>query len=240
MTGPQTRGRWGLIIWVTSLVLLTLTAVVVRFSDDHRGQEEAPGSGSGASSAQAASTDAAEPAPAVNREAASPSGFARDEDGAAAAAVEHVAAGQKWLYLSDDELVSAVADIAAPDAVDDLSEDIVDDVRLAREELSASPGRVWWFVHPLAWQVDRFSEDAATVSVWVVTILSAVDVTAPQAEWMTVTVDLEWVDGGWRLREMVDRPGPTPMTNPSDRPWESQRFDDHLEDFTRLDEGGSA
>ena len=49
---------------------------------------------------------------------------------------------------------------------------------------------------------------------WTVTVLSAEDVAAPQSEWITVTIDLAWVDGDWRVDAVRDTPGPTPMSGP--------------------------
>jgi hypothetical protein len=162
-------------------------------------------------------------------------GFSRDESGAVAAAVEYATAPQRWLYFSDDEIRVAVAEIATPMAAPRMADEIVLDVSTAREQLDASPGRVWWLVRPLAWRVDRFVADEARVSVWVVTILSAAEVAAPQAEYGTVTIDLAWVDGNWRVDAVRDTPGPTPMTGPHDQPWDAVPFDEALDGFTRMD-----
>jgi hypothetical protein len=168
--------------------------------------------------------------------AALPGGFARDEDGAVAAAIAYTAASQGWLYLDDDEVAAAVAAIAAPQAIERLTREVLADVQTARRELAVSPGRVWWLVHPLAWKVRSYTRSAASVALWTVTVLSAADVAVPQAEWMTVTVDLVWTDVGWRVEAVGDRPGPTPMTGPRDDPWEAEPFDDALAGFTRLGE----
>jgi hypothetical protein len=162
-------------------------------------------------------------------------GFSRDEAGAVAAAVSYAAAPQRWLYFSDEEIRAAVAEIATPVATPRMADEVVLDVSNAREQLDASPGRVWWIVRPLAWRVDRFVADEARVSVWVVTILSAAEVAAPQAEYGTVTIDVAWVDGDWRVDAVRDTPGPTPMTGPHDQPWDAVPFDEALDGFTRMD-----
>jgi hypothetical protein len=94
---------------------------------------------------------------------------------------------------------------------------------------------VWWLVRPLAWHVDAQSADRATVSVWVMTILSAEKVAAPQTDFATVTVDVAWIDNGWRVDEVRDTPGPTPMTGSGDQPWDAGPFDRALAGFTRMD-----
>lgn len=160
---------------------------------------------------------------------------ARDEAGAVEAAVRYTAAPQGWLYLTDDEITAAVTEIATPQAASSLAADTVEEVRIARDELAAASGPVWWFVHPLAWRAESYSEGGASVAVWTVTVLSAAGVALPQTEWMTVTVDLAWIDDGWLVDTVRDRPGPTPMTGPQDDPWDAEPFDDALEGFTRID-----
>lgn len=163
-----------------------------------------------------------------------PVGFSHDEDGAAQAAIAYSAVSQGWLYLTDDEIRAAVVEVATPAAAPRLAEDVVADVSVARGRLGASAGRVWWLVRPLAWDVESYASDEARVSVWTVTVLSAAGVAAPQTEWMTVAVDLAWVDGGWRVDAVRSAPGPTPMTGPNDRPWDAEPFDHALSGFTRI------
>lgn len=162
-------------------------------------------------------------------------GFGQDEDGAVAAAVSYATAAQRWLYFTDEEIRAAIDQIATPMASARLEAEVVRDVSLARDQLGASSGRVWWLVRPLAWRVDDFRSNQARVSVWTLTILSASEVAAPQAEYLTVVLDLAWVDGDWRVDAVRDSPGPTPMTGPQDQPWDAEPFDESLAGFTRMD-----
>ena len=169
-------------------------------------------------------------------EAESPSRERRpDQASAAAAAVSYATVSQRWLYFTDAQITDAVEAIAAPEAVDELAADTIAEVTAARTALSGSPGPVWWLVRPMAWKVEALRADEATVEVWTVTVLSAEEVAAPQTEWVTVTVDLEWIDGIWKLDALRDTPGPTPMPGPGDAPWDAIPFDDALEGFTRID-----
>jgi hypothetical protein len=163
-------------------------------------------------------------------------GFGRDESGAVAAALAYSAASQRWLYMGEREVAEAVAQIAAPRSVDDLVAEVVEETGTAQDELAKSNGPVWWWVDPLAWRVEAYSNARASVAVWTVTVLSAQGVAVPQAEWMTVTVDLEWVEGDWRITAIRDRPGPTPIASPRDEPWDAVPFAEALEGFTRMGE----
>ena len=71
---------------------------------------------------------------------------------------------------------------------------------------------------------------------WVVTILSAADVAMPQSEWRTVTLELRWERGDWRVDGITDVAGPTPMVGPRDRPWAPEPFADALAGFVRVGE----
>jgi hypothetical protein len=163
-------------------------------------------------------------------------GLGRDEGSAVAAALAYSASSQRWLYLGEREVAEAVAQIAAPQSVDDLVAEVVEETGTVQEELAKSEGPVWWWVDPLAWRVEAYSDARASVAVWAVTVLSAQGVAVPQSEWMTVTVDLEWVEGDWRITAIGDRPGPTPIASPRDEPWDAVPFTEALEGFTRLGE----
>lgn len=164
-----------------------------------------------------------------------PVGFASNKAGAISAAVTYSTAAQRWLYFTDDEIKAAIAEIATPAAAERLADDVVADVSMARGQLGQSEGRIWWLVRPLAWRVDDYRDTEARVSVWTVTILSAAGVAAPQSEFLTVTLDLSWVDGDWRVDGVRDTPGPTPITGPKDQPWDAEPFDHALDGFTRMD-----
>ncbi|HTO01240.1 MAG TPA: hypothetical protein VL068_11250 [Microthrixaceae bacterium] len=163
-------------------------------------------------------------------------GFSADESGAVGAAIAYATASQRWLYFTDDAIEAAVAEIATPVASPRIATDVVSDVSMVREQLAQAQGPIWWIVRPLAWRVEQFSETDARVSVWTVTILSAAGVAVPQSEFLTVTLDLAWVQGNWRVDGVRDTPGPTPITGPQDQPWDAEPFDQALDGFTRIGE----
>ena len=164
-----------------------------------------------------------------------PVGFTHSEAGARAAAMAYATASQRWLYMTDAEIAEAVAVIATPEAAPGLASEVVSEVSIARDALSVSPGRVWWLVRPLATRIQDYAPDHTRVSVWTITILSAADVAVPQADWLTVTVDLAWSDGDWRVTAVDDEVGPTPTAGVRDEPWSPERFDEALTGFERVD-----
>lgn len=150
------------------------------------------------------------------------------------AAIEYATASQRWLYLTDEQIDDAVRSIAVSSAGDRLSAETVAELSVARDALAQSTGPVWWFVRPLAVRAEVVGDERAEVSVWVVTVLSAADVAVPQADWMTL--DLELVRDGdrWLLESITDTPGPTPVSGVRDDPWQPEPFDDALAGFERI------
>lgn len=172
--------------------------------------------------------------PAADRRSAGAADSDGDREGAVAAALDLAAAAQDWLYLSDEDLETAVRAVAAPTSTDRLVEQTIAEVGLARDALARSPGRVWWVVSPLASRVDTFTPGRAQVSVWTVSVLSAADVAMPQSDWTTTVFDLEWDGIRWRLISTFDTPGPTPQIGGRDEAWEPEPFDDSLSGFIRV------
>lgn len=226
MASTASRPRRGVLIVLAAVVtMLVLGAVVGRF-----------GASSEADSMARDETVANPTEPGrTEGDPGGPRGFAQNRNGAEAAAIAYATAPQQWLYLSDDEIERAVHRMASQAVANDLAQSVVADVAEARAELGESPGRVWWLVRPLASRVESADRAEARVSVWVVTVLSAEGVAAPQAEWITVTVDLVWRGSDWKVDAVRDVPGPTPMIGPGDRPWDAEPFDHFLEDFVRMD-----
>lgn len=234
MTRPNNPpSRRTAIIAAVVVVALVAGILLLRFSSDSPTGSDHSGTPS--------ATEAPRPTVAVGvagpagDAAGVPVGFSADEPGAVAAAVAYATASQRWLYFTDEEIEAAIAAIATPVAAPRLAEDVVADVSMAREQLAQSSGRIWWLVRPLAWRVDDYRDTEARVSVWTVTILSAAGIAAPQSEFLTVTLDLAWVDGDWRVDGVRDTPGPTPVTGPHDQPWDAEPFDRTLDGFTRMD-----
>jgi len=159
---------------------------------------------------------------------------AHTKDGSIAVALDLAVGPQAWMYLSDADLEVSVRAVASAASADRLVTEIVGEVRVARDALARSRGRIWWLVRPLAWRVDSFSPQRVQVSVWTVSVLSAADVAMPQSDWVTTTFDLAWEGSAWRLVATRDTPGPTPRLGGRDTAWEPEPFDDALAGFQRV------
>jgi hypothetical protein len=68
----------------------------------------------------------------------------------------------------------------------------------------------------IAARVDAFSGDRARVRLWRVAVLSRDGMTSPGAQWATVTYDLVWEQGGWKIWSETVVPGPDPASTATD------------------------
>lgn len=235
-TGSRTPSPYARAAVVVGVVMVIVAVLGIVLSRQDRGSVPADSNPSASSRAGEEDEPAAVTPNGPSSEAPGiPAGFSADEPGAVAAAVAYATASQRWLYLSDDQIAAAVTAIATTDAAPVLTDEVVADVSMARDQLAASSGPVWWLVRPLAWRIEGFHTSGARVSVWTMSILSAAGVAVPQSEFSTVTLDLVWADGDWRVDAVRDTAGPTPVTGPKDQPWEAEPFDDRLDGFTRID-----
>lgn len=236
--------RRALVGGIAAVTLLAIGALLVRLNGDDETNAPLPSATTPTTTPVTGGSQRPPAAPSAGVavgpnavKAGMPVGFAGTEDGAIAAAATYAAASQRWLYFTDDEIAAAVAALATPAAAERLTVEVTSEIALARDELARSSGRVWWLVRPMATRVEFATAATARVSVWTVTVLSAAGVAVPQTEWLTVTVDLAWQDGDWRVDGVRSTPGPTPMLSPKDDPWTSDRFDTGLDGFTRIDTG---
>ena len=165
-----------------------------------------------------------------------PAGFARNRDGAQAAAIAYTATlSQRLLYLEPAAAEAAVRAIAASASVDTITRDVLAGLQAVREPLASGTGATWWVVEPLAAKVEAHTTDRARISVWMVRVLSRPGVVVPQSSWVTETVELVWEDGDWRLWSDESTPGPTPVLDGSDLPASAAELDVDLTGFELLD-----
>jgi hypothetical protein len=163
-------------------------------------------------------------------------GVTRDEAGAVAAAVSYATAPQSWLYLADEDVQAGVEEIVVPEARDELTGEIVQEVGLLRTELAKASGTVWFVVSPLATRVDDYDDESggAVVRVWSVRVLSAEGVAVPQSGWQTTTFRLRWHADDWKIAETHDVDGPVPQLEVGLQPWTAHYLGAELDGFVRL------
>lgn len=162
-----------------------------------------------------------------------PTGFARSQAGAIAAASTYVRQGQRIFNLPADARTAALLAVASRAA----STAYLAQVSAQLAELDGiaarGHGHLIWDVSVLATRADAYTSQRARVSVWRVGVLSVGGLTSPLSEWTIVDYELVWERSDWRIWSETQTPGPTPMGHPDAHPSNPGQFDAALAGFTR-------
>lgn len=152
-----------------------------------------------------------------------PTGYAHDEQGAQSAASNYsVALGSAEMFTSSarSEIVRTVyAPAAATARQGDLDQVYSDKGFLSRiglrEDGTAPQGMTFISrVIPVGTRVDSYADDRATVSVWYSSLFGMAYEGSenPVTEaWYTNSLDLQWVDGDWKVTDFSQKDGPVPV-----------------------------
>lgn len=181
---------------------------------------------------RAAADRAAEAVGPTGERAGMPIGFAHTEDGARAAGVAYVLAGQRLLALPPTRVGDAIRAITASASADAQVADTDQQLRRLREVLAEGTGPIRYLQAVLATRVDAYTPERARISVWNVGVLSRSGAAQPQAGWNVSTFELVWERGDWRIWSETITPGPAPALNAGAAPASHEQLDRALNGFT--------
>jgi hypothetical protein len=162
-----------------------------------------------------------------------PTGFARDQPGAIAAATTYVRQGQHLLDLPPSDRVPALQAITSHDGAAGYLAQVSAQLAELDGIQAHGQGHLTWDVSVLATRVDAYTAERARVSIWRVGVLSVIGLTAPIAEWTTVDDELVWEHGDWKVWAETQTPGPIPAGHPDERPSTPNQLHAELAGFTR-------
>lgn len=135
-----------------------------------------------------------------------PVGYSQTEMGAVEAATNFTRV-MASVPEDSDAYLAAAATMAAPSYRADAR-------RLAENGLEFLRGRYGaggrFTFAPLRYRVLSYTDTAAKVSVWGVTIASGPKIEGIEESWLTATLELTWVSDDWRLAGQTSETGPTP------------------------------
>ena len=142
-----------------------------------------------------------------------PIGWSRDATGARAAAASAVSLTGDLAragFITRSDMIRVLASRRYGPTLADLSaaqlDAFIDD--LAGEGLT--PAQLLLQELPLTALVESASAGTATVQVWALLVAGGERLGSPRQLWRTVTVELVWEDGDWKVDGWTVRPGPTP------------------------------
>lgn len=222
---PQRSSRN--LVTVVGVVVLLIAAIAFANRGGSPSDSAGPGGvgGQGGGTPHGARSQPTAPTgtkPVDGKNAGIPTGYARTDQGAQSAAANYaVALGSDGMF-DTARRHTIVATIHAPEVADRLQADLdrayspgfLTNVGL-NEDGSVPDG--YTFVSrtvPVGTRVTDFSSNAATVEVWSTGLvgLAGEGSTKPVSQtWFTITEQLVWVDGDWKIERSSQKEGPAPV-----------------------------
>ncbi|MFC9846109.1 hypothetical protein ACFWFF_30820 [Streptomyces sp. NPDC060223] len=218
--GGARRGRSSSRSLITVVGVVVLLIAAIAFAN--RGDDGSSSEAGGTDNAQTSPTAASGERPVESKESGIPSGFAHSAVGAESAAANYaVALGSADMFnkARRDQILAAVitpSKVAEFQASLDqaYTPQLNQNVGL-NEDGSAPQGSTFVSrTSPLGTKVTKSSSDTATVEVWCSGLLGLTGENSTNpvtSTWFTITAQLEWTGGDWKIVTHSQKEGPAPV-----------------------------
>jgi hypothetical protein len=146
-----------------------------------------------------------------------PVGWRHDRAGAAAAAAGYVAAAGRLATAGPISRTDGIRAMATATTATAQVNAVEGALNAIAAKLGGPTEATLWVDAPVTVTVTAYTDTAATVRVWGVSIIGAAapDASGPQSVWRTSTVELVWESEDWKTRSIMAAPGPTPVGSPA-------------------------
>ncbi|MET8058811.1 hypothetical protein ACWECC_25545 [Streptomyces microflavus] len=210
------------LVTITGVVVLLIAAIAFAnrggTSDDNNASPRTKNPGTAGS----APTSATGTKPVQGKNGTIASGFAHDEQGAQSAAANYsVALGSAEMFIAESRrsIIEATHDPAVtPELQNSLdtaySPAFYKNVGLNDDGTTPTGLTFVSRTVPVGTKVVKMETDAATVEVWCTGLvgLAGQGSTKPVTEtWFTISQELKWIDGDWKISSSSQAEGPTPV-----------------------------
>lgn len=197
---------------VAAAAVLVIAVVVLRIATASDNADEVP---QPVATAATARTEVSAPiGPLRVDDVGVPHGWRHDREGALAAALTAVRLtgpiARAGFITRADMIASITTEHFGPQLAA-ASAGQLDDMTIELGAASVAPGDVLWSEIPLTATVTATNDEVARVSVWAVLVVAVPEIGAPRQMWRTVTIDLAWEAGDWKIDGWTAVPGPTPL-----------------------------
>ncbi|MDN3028820.1 hypothetical protein [Streptomyces sp. S.PB5] len=211
--GPRPRGRSSSRSLVTVVGVVVLLIAAIAFAN--RGGDDSS-SGNGGEDKPEVATTAASGTKAVQ------SGFAHDEQGSQSAAANYAATLVSADILKPTQRAEIVRQVFVADKQAELTAKF--DKAYSKEFLSsigldangnATGGQTYVSrTVPIGTKVTSYSNTAATAEVWCTGLYGTAGDSSTNpvtSDWFTMTLQLRWTDGDWKVDSFSQKDGPAPV-----------------------------
>jgi hypothetical protein len=206
------------LITVVGVVVLLIAAIAFANQgggDDNSSTTDAKGTGT-------APTAATGVRPVTGKNGEIPSGFAKDEQGAQSAAANYAVALVSAEILKPDRRREIVRQLFVTAKVGELEarlDQAYNKEFLGKIGLDANgkaPAGLTYVSRtaPVGTKVTEYTNTSATVEVWCTGVFGTAGVSSTNPvtnDWFTMTLKLQWADGGWKVESFSQKDGPAPV-----------------------------
>ncbi|GHE57337.1 hypothetical protein GCM10018785_28140 [Streptomyces longispororuber] len=228
------------LVTVVGVVVLLIAAIAFA-NRDESSSEGGRGGGADGKGTEAAPTAPTGEKPVSGKNGGIPSGFAKSEQGVQSAAANYaVALGSAEMFdkAKRDDILKA---IMAPSSVAEFTAqldkaytaDFFKNVGLKADGSAPSGYQFVSRTSPIGTKVTHFSGDKATVATWCGGLLGLAGERSTKpvtSSWFTITMELAWTDGDWKITTHTQKDGPAPVPG-DDRASGSEEIADAVEGY---------
>ena len=210
---PRTRSSSRSLVTVVGVVVLLIAAIAFANRGDDDGSSRT--GGNGGAKPQVATTAASGTKPVQ-------SGFARDEQGVQSAAANYAVTLVSADILKPAQRAEIVRQVFVADKQTELAAKF--DKAYSKEFLSsigldengnATGGQTYVSrTVPIGTKVSNYSTTAATAEVWCTGLYGTAGDSSTNpvtSDWFTMTLQLRWADGDWKVDSFSQKDGPAPV-----------------------------
>jgi hypothetical protein len=208
------------LVTVVGVVVLLIAAIAFanRGGDDSAAEEGA----ASADSPKAAATAPSGKKPVTTKAAGIPAGFTHDREGAQSAAANYAVVLGSAEMFTKARRDAILRSIIVPDRVADFEAELDKaytpefNKNVGLNEDGTTP-KDFTFVSrtsPIGTKVTDSSADTATVEVWCSGLLGLAGESSTNpvtSSWFTITIQLEWTSGDWKIVTHSQKDGPSPV-----------------------------
>ncbi|MDT0570909.1 hypothetical protein RM704_26195 [Streptomyces sp. DSM 3412] len=206
---------------VTIVGVVVLLIAAIAFANRGGGGSDTD-AGSGGDKAETAPTAASGERPVTTKTGDIPSGFAHDQQGAESAAANYSVVLVSADILKPVRRSEIVQQVFVADKVASLEEsmnktydrDFLANVGLDEDGNAPTGSTYVSRTMPVGTKSTSYSDNNATVEVWCTGVfgMASEDTTSPvTSDWFTMTLQLRWEDGDWKVDSFAQREGPAPV-----------------------------
>lgn len=208
------------LITVVGVVVLLIAAIA--FANQGGGGGEADPSEGGGKGAAAQPTAATGVKPVEEKAGGIPSGYAKDEQGAQSAAANYAVALVSADILKPARRREIVRQLFVTAKVGELeakldqayNQDFLDKIGLDANGNAAKGLTYVSRTAPVGTKITEYTDTSATVEVWCTGVFGTAGVSSTNPvtnDWFTMTLKLQWADGGWKVDSFSQKDGPAPV-----------------------------